>query len=209
MLPNKLEFCGLVLFSGVDHLPDDILLNLDSIRQWAFKQDLVSDPEFQLLLDDRLQNIAKCFSSDDKPQIAIALNESREATHEAKEGLSYMEYPFLPVKTLIQRGEKIKIVYWVMQPSQWDVHGNVLQFGEVRFGFWYPSCQDEFCSLSNAEIITQKFNSLLTQLSNDCPADYPVRSFKDGSKEITVDGVVRARFLKKGRFFDVDLSLTK
>ena len=50
--------------------------------------------------------------------------------------------------------------------------------------------------------MSNKLGARLTELS----ASYPVELFKDGSKVITVDGYVRARFFKDGRFFDVNLT---
>jgi hypothetical protein len=196
MSSDKLEFYGLVFFSGQDLLPGDVLLDLDNLRQWAFKQGLIFDPDAQLLVPERIQTLAKCFSSNDKLLVAISICEGQGKPF-------YVENPYLPVRSLIRRAEEVAIVYWRMVPTEWDSSGEVLRFGEVRFGFWYPGCGEELCSLSTAKRVTAKFDLLLRQL----PRAYEIESFKDGAKEITVDGAVRARFLKEGRLFDVNLSL--
>lgn len=186
MPSNELEFYGLVFFSGSEFLPRDIPLDLDKYREWALRQGLIFDPESQLLHTERVQELAKCFSSDDRLLIAIVIYEDRGE-------LVYTEYPYLHVRSLIRRAEEVKIVYWRMVPNS----------GEVSFGFRYPGCDEELCSFSTAKRVNNKFDLLLAQLSSV----YDVKSFKDGSKEITVDGTVCAQFFKDGRFFDVNLSL--
>ena len=188
------DFSGIVFFSGFDLLPGDLPLGLDNIRRWAFDEGLIDDPEFQLLGAERLQELKKYISSDDQPGIAISLDEGET-------GISYMEYPFLPVRTLVRRGEVIRIVYWAMRPSAKDRRGRIV--GEVRFGFWLSDCADEFCSLSTATLVVEKFGKLLDELSRTTPA----KTLKDGYREITVDGAVRATFRREGRQFHVDLSL--
>ena len=196
MSSNVLQFHGLVFFSGSESLPQDVPLDLQSLREWALEQGLVFEPESQFLSEERLQELAKCFTSSDGLMVAIAIEGSSGE-------LTYAEYRYLPVKSLIRRAEEVEIVYWLMVPTKWDADGKVLHYGEVRFGFWYPGCNEEMCSLSTAERAIAKFGALLSQLSGK----YEVRQFVDGSKEITVDGAVRAKFFREGRFFDVSFSM--
>lgn len=191
---DTLNFSSIVFFSGFELLPDDLILGLDNIRRWAFDQGLIYDPEGQILVTERLQELAKYISSDDQPGIAIALEE--EDT-----GISYMEYPHLSVRSLIRRNEEIRIVYWVMRPTTQDKGGHTL--GEIRFGFWLSDCADEFCSVSNAKLVVEKFAKLLGELSST----YRVKTLKDGSKDITVEGGVWAKFRRAGRQFDVDITV--
>ena len=114
-----------------------------------------------------------------------------------------MEYPYVPVKTLIKKGKDIRIVYWQMRPTVRNVDGKILEYGEVSFGFWYPECDDELCSISTAKKVSAKFGELFLQLSDD----YQKEILKDDIKAIDVDGNVRAKFFKDSRYFDVNLSL--
>lgn len=198
MSSNALQFRGLVFFSGSDLLPQDVPLDLQSIRRWAFERGLVFEPESQLLGEERLRELAKCFTSEDELMVAVVIRK------DLGEWI-YAEYPYLPVKSLIRRAEEVEIVYWRMVPTGWDAGGQVSHYGEVRFGFWYPGCEEEMCSLSTAKRVTAKFGALLSELSRE----YEARLLEDGSKEITVDGAVRARFFREGRFFDVGFSVSE
>lgn len=198
MASDKLDFYGLAFFRGQELLPGDVLLDLDNLRQWALEQGLVFDPDAQFLVPERIQNLAKCFSSDDRLLVAISICEGQGKP-------LYVESPYLPVRSLIRRAEEIAIVYWRMVPTEWGSGSEVLRFGEVRFGFWYPGCDEELCSISTAKRLAAKFDLLCGQLSRA----YEIESFKDGSKEITVNGAVRAKFLKEGRLFDVSLLLAE
>lgn len=194
---DKLTFSSIVFFSGSELLPDDLILGLDNIRHWAFDKNLIDgDVEARLLLTERLQELGKYISSDDQPGIAIALDEKET-------GISYMEYPYLSVRSLIRRDEEIKIVYWVMRPITHDKNGHVV--GDVRFGFWLSDCGDEFCSVSTAKLVVEKFWKLLDELSSI----YHVKTLRDGSKDITIEGAVRAKFRKAGRQFDVNFTVAR
>ncbi|MBN1454465.1 MAG: hypothetical protein JW963_25835 [Anaerolineales bacterium] len=195
MNTNSLKISGFVFFSGTELLPGDLLLDPNVIRQWAMKKGFISDPEFQLLHPEKLQSLSKCFSSEDELLIAIAL-------HNKNGQAFYMEYPYIPVKTLIKHGTDIQLVYWRMSPTVWNQNREVVQFGEVRFGFWHPGCYEELCSLSTGKRVSAKFNLMLDKLSSV----HNIERFEDGSKEIVVDGTVQARFFKDGRYFDVILS---
>ena len=196
MSSNVLRFHGLVFFAGGELLPQDRLLDLESLRRWAIEQGWVFEPESQFLSEERLGELARCFTSSDELMVAVVVQKSLGEW-------SYAEYAYLPVKSLIRRAEEVEVVYWRMVPTGWDVNGRASHYGEVRFGFWYPGCNEELCSLSTARRVTAKFGALLNELSGA----YEVGLLEDGSKEITVDGAVRARFFRDGRFFDVSFSV--
>lgn len=198
MSSGKLKFYGLAFFCGQEQLPRDVPLDLDNLRQWALENGLISDSDAQLLVPERIQNLAKCFSSDDRLLVAISICEGQGESF-------YVENPYLPVRSLIRRAEEVAMVYWRMVPTGWDASGEVLRFGEVRFGFRDPGSGEELCSISTAKRVAAKFDLLLEQLSKV----YEIRSFKDGSKEITVNGAVQGRFFKEGRLFDVSLLLVE
>lgn len=187
---------GLFFFEGQEHIPGDLIPNLTNLRKWAIDEGLIYDPEFQFLNQEIVNSLSAIFASSDGIQIAIAI-------HEEGGDPFYLEYPFLPVKSLIKRGVAVEIYYWKMRPTRWDKDGNITHFGEVRFGFLYPGCHKEICSVSTGKRVVEKFNVLYDQLVDR----YSVKIFDDGAKEITVDGAVRAKFFKDGRYFDVENTL--
>ncbi len=188
-------FYGIVFFSGMEQLPGDIALSLVEIRKWALNQGYITDPEFQLLLDDRVNALSSHFDPEDQLQIALAI-------HPGRGDPFYFEYPYLPVKSLIRRAVEVELYYWRMIPTRWDSNGRIIYYGETKFGFLVPGCNAEICSLSTAKRVVDKFQTLISDLSNE----YPIEEFPDGSREITVDGAVLARFLKDGRHFNITLS---
>jgi len=175
--------------------PDDIPLTFENIRSWAAQNRYVTDPEFQFISKERILSFSKCITSEDNLQIALAI-------HPGDGEPFYMEYPYLSVKDLIRRGETVKLAYWQMKPTRWDADGNILKYGETRFGFYLPGCHDEFCSVSTAKRVVEKLGELLLTLSKS--DKFIFKEFSDGSKEITVDGEVSAKFYKDGRFYDVE-----
>lgn len=192
----NLEFSGFLLLEGIEYIPKDLPLSPKSLREWAYQQGFVTDPEFQILGNERIQKLSSIFSTKDEPMLAIAIHESENAPF-------YMEYFFLPVKALIRLSEVLKVVYWRMIPYRQNAPGTVLEYGEVQIGFWYPGCSEELCTVSNAKKVIEKFGSFVDNLQEDYSKDI----LKDGSKEVNVDGAVLARFFKEGRYFDVELSL--
>lgn len=198
MSQSELEFHGLVTFAGFEFMPKDVPMGVNEIREWAMKQGLITDTEFQLLHQKKIQKLSKCFSSQDELLVAIAI-------HEDSEKKFYMEYPYVPVKTLIKKGNDIQIVYWSMRPTSRTLEGKIVEYGEVSFGFWYLECSEELCTISNAKKVAAKFDELYAKLADE----YETKLLKDGVKDISVDGDIRAKFFKEGRYFDVNLSREK
>jgi len=122
-----------------------------------------------------------------------------------KDNLCYLEYPYIPVKTLIRKGKQIEIVYWQLLPTSWDANGVIKKYGELYFGFWYPNINDEFISMSSAKLVVKKFYKLCQDLSSK----YKPKIIEDGILDIEVDGAVKANFFKAGRSFDVELRQAK
>lgn len=175
-------FQGLNFFDGVENLPGDIPINLNSIREWAAGSNLIFNPN-QLMNEKRIVDISRLCSPEDKLLIGIAISGESGS-------LLYLEYPYLPVHSLIRRGDAVDLVFW-----------KVTSF-DVKFVFWITGCDEKFCTESTAARIVPKFTEMLDKLANV----YPVITHADGSKEITVEGGVRANFLKDGRSFDVELT---
>lgn len=186
-------FSGLMIW-GSEYLPSDILLSVNNIRGWAFEEGLVSEAELQLLTPERIEILAEHFLAEDSLSILIHLYQDPDGN------LTYLEYPHLPINSLIRRSTTVDVVYWTMRPTLWGADGDVQGYGEVRLGFWYPGITTEgFCSVSNARVVTKKFRELYHRLSKR----YPSRVLESGALDITVDGDVKARFFKSGRLFDV------
>lgn len=187
---------GVVMFEGNDRLPGDILFNLESIRNWALKEGLISDPDFQFMNDGKMEELKTVFSPKDQMQIAVAI-------HEGDGDPFYLEYPFIPAKSLIEKGRKVELYYWRMSPSRKNDDGSIKFIGDVKFGFIFPGTYQEICSLSGGVLVTKKFSALFNQLYKSCP----VTTLPNGEISINVEGKVDARFTKSGRKYDVVFSL--
>lgn len=65
-------FSGLV-FWGSEFLPKDIIPTWGNIREWAFEQNLIYEPEFHLITSGRIEELRKHFVYEDKLAILIHL----------------------------------------------------------------------------------------------------------------------------------------
>ncbi len=195
---NHNLFSGLV-FRGSEYLPGDIILSLGNIREWAFKNRIIYDPEAQLIGEEGLKELNKHFVPEDRLAILIYLYKDNE------NNLCYLEYPYIPVKTLIKKNKQVEIVYWQLLPTNWDTNGIVEKYGKLYFGFWYPGINDEFISMSSAKLVVRKFYKLWQDLSSK----YKSKIIGDGILDIEVDGAIKTNFFKIGRSFDVELKYTK
>lgn len=190
-------FLGLVLW-GSEFLPKDIIPTWGNIRGWAFKHKLIWEPELQLITSERIEELMKHFVYEDRLSIIIHLYKDSSGK------LDYLEYPYLPIKTLIKKEKEVEIVYWKMIPTVWNANEKIKKYGEVRFGFWYPNItSEEFQSISNAKLIIKKFEKLFYQLSDI----YEKKILKDGILDAEVDGDLKAKFFKTGRLYNVKLTL--
>ncbi len=198
MIPNSNEyalFSGLI-FWGSEFLPREIIPSLDSIREWAFEEKLTWDAESQLMTSERIEALSEHFVYEDKLAILIHL-------YRKSGNLCYLEHPYLPIKSLIKKAKEVEIVYWQMIPTVWNADGNIKDYGEVHFGFWYPGIGgEEFCSAATAKLVIKKFNDLFHRLSDI----YGKNILNNGVLDIEVDGDVKAKFFKTGRLFDVELT---
>ena len=190
-------FWGMV-FWGSEYLPGDIILSLTEIRKWAFEHGLIADPDFQLITEERVKELKKVFSLEDKLMILIYLDKDEQGE------LFYLEGPFVPVATLIKRRLEIDLVWWQMRPTITDRYGNVKEYGYVRFGFWIPGVtEEELYSESMAKIVTKKFRNLTEELNHEIGG---VRELPDNVLDVEVDGAIKAFFFKRGRYYDVKFS---
>jgi len=188
-------FSGLV-FWGSEYLPDEVILSLSDIHKWAFKKKMILEPESQLIGKERLNELSKHFVSEDQLSILVYLYK------DDKNNLCYLEYPYMPVKTLIKKVKQIEIVYWQLLPKLWDANSTPKNYEELHFGFWYPDIlSDEFASMSFAKLVVKKFYDLYQNLSNE----YETKILNNGTLDITVDGAIKAQFFKTGRLFNVEL----
>ena len=188
-------FSGLV-FWGSEHLPRDLVISLGDIRQWAIDQQLIWDAEAQFVVSERIEELRKHFTPEHELSILIHLYIDDSGK------LAYAEYSYLPIKSLIKMGQQIEIVYWEMMPSVWTSDGSVKEYGEIHLGFWIPNIGDEFCSVSTAKLVIERFQNLYQHMSKD----FDKKKLDNGVLCAEVDGEIKAKFFKSGRFFDVELS---
>jgi hypothetical protein len=189
-------FCGLHFIEGASHLPGSLVPSLTSIRDWAEGAGLVGEREAQELTTDFVEDLACYWSREDELQIAISID--------PRDGdLGYMEYPYVPVKTLIRRELPVELVYWSVphQEFEWDDSDELPpQQSDSRFAFWTSACDGEFCASTTAKLIVPKFVDLLESVADE----FEVHVNADGGREVTAEGLFEARFRKVGRLFDVD-----
>jgi len=113
-------FHGISFFTGTEILPQDMPLDLTTIRKWAFDSGYVYDSEFQLMGEERVKDISQVFTSDDKLLIAISFSEQNEK-------VDYFEFPYIPVQSLIKKKLRTDILYWRISPYQ----ENLTKFNDV------------------------------------------------------------------------------
>lgn len=188
-------FSGLV-FWGSEHLPRDLVISLGDIRQWAVDQRLIWDAEAQFLVADRIKELRKHFTPEHKLSILINLYIDNSGE------LTYAEYPYLPIKSLLKMEQQIEIVYWEIIPSVWTSDGSVKEYGHVHLGFWIPNIGNEFCSVSAAKLVVERFQKLYQHVLND----FDKKRLDNGVLCAEVNGEIKAKFFKSGRFFDVELT---
>ena len=188
MLPNDELyelFTGILFFEGGEHIPDDLPVNLTDIREWAEQSGLIFDPD-QLMNRERFEDISQLCSKEDELLIGLSLSDKHGS-------LVYVEYPYIPVKSLIRRNQDVKLSWWYANER------------ETKFAFWIGECIEEFCSLSTATLVIPAFNVLLDKTMDECG----VALYPDGSREVVAEGMFSARFIKSGRLFDVDFQRMK
>jgi hypothetical protein len=183
--PLSRLFRGLAFFDGATHLPEPIPSRLGSIRDWAERSGLIFDPD-QVLTQERVADISRVCSSEDNLLVAIAISGEPGS-------LNYFEYPFLPVRSLIRRGEPVDLAFWKITAT------------DVKFGFRIAGSAERFLSESTGVHVVPKFAAALKNLGTT----YPVETFADGSKHIAVAEGVRATFSKDARMFEVKLTPVK
>lgn len=198
-MKRNILFNGLV-FWGSAYLPKDIILTLENIRGWAIKNKLIDEIGFQFITPERADNLRKYFSYEDELQILINIYKDDSGN------LNYLEYPFIPIKTLIKKSKEISIVYCQLIPTMWKQNGSVENYGEVYLGFWYPNIiEEEFCSLSTAKLVVRKFYELYYKLSNN----YIKKTLNNNILDITIDGKIKAILFKTGRLYDVEFKVVR
>ena len=178
------SFTGLVFWGG-SLLPRDVLLDLDHIREWATDTGLIFDKD-QFISQETVDDVARLFTTGDRLSVVVHLY------WDASAALCYIEYPYVPVATLIKRQLQVDLVYWNMLTSS------------VRFGFWVQGSSLEMASESTGPMVVSKFKRQFEQVS----VRYPTSAVRDGEQEdgmeiSGIDGAVKANFFKSGRAYDV------
>ncbi|MBC7334478.1 MAG: hypothetical protein H5T85_08535 [Actinobacteria bacterium] len=193
-------FGGLVFIRGGALLPS---YELGEIRKWALKKEMITESELQFLGKERIEGLFGKFLPG---ELLIGIDIFPDPNRFGK--LLYFEFPYISIKSLIKRGEKVEIAYWHLRES--------LPYNEVRFGFWGLGTTEEFCSISNAKLIVKNFEDFFNNLQNRYPINeiidwtHDVKTGKIIEKkynEIEVNGDIIARFYKSNKLFDVELTL--
>lgn len=195
----KALFSGLA-FWGSEYFPQNLILSIDQIREWAKKENLIWDVEAQFISPERISILSRYLKYEDQLYILINLYKDESGK------LHYLEYPYLPIKTLIKKAIEIEVMYWQMRPGTWYADGRAKEYNEVRIGFLYSSIgEEEFCTMSNAKLVVKKFYDLYYLL----PDAYEKKELGFGVLELEVNADVKAKFFKTGRLFDVELTCDK
>lgn len=164
---------------------------------------------------ERTANIVQHFSEEDRLFILIDLYRD----HLSGE-LAYLEYPFVPIRTLIKKQIEIKLQWWKMQTAATDKEGNATGFGDLRFTFYYSDNPEEFASSSTATAVCQKFfngfeqwaqafNGKRGEERRQTVSSATAQTIEEVNHvlEIDVGCDVKAKFFKSGRKFDATLAL--
>jgi hypothetical protein len=177
-------FRGLAFLEGAKQLPEHVPMRLGSIRDWAESSGLILNPD-QILTQERVADISRVCLSEDDLLVGIAIT---------GEPLNvYLEFPYLPVRSLIRRGKPVDLLFWKITAT------------DVKFGFRISGSTETFVSESTGVCVVPKFAEALERLAKA----YPVRTLPDWAKHIAVEGGVRATFLKNNRTFEVQLTRTR
>ena len=168
------------------------------MRAWAIEEAMAIE-EDQFITDDTVAEISKVFTPEDDLSLAVHVTRTTN-------GDIYLEYPFVPMNTLVTRDLEIELTYWAMEPDPRRAGGHSDHHG-VRFGFWVQGSGVEFVSVSWGKIVAQKFERLMRALSDT----YPIvilgqEGHTNAENEITVNGDVKAKFFKTGMAHDVRLT---
>ena len=193
----SLEIQGFQLW-GSHNIPRDVIFDGDHIRQWAIDSGLV-DSEDRLISSDVIEDLSKVFSSEDNLFVVMHVSKSPDG------GLDYMEYPGIPVVTLINKSLELEIVYWRCFNSR------------VEFGFSLNDVPGldgiEFASEATGKLTVPKFREKLELLKHEGWETRPFQESEfDAGEELDVtdqdsDRRVRAIFKKSGRAHDVDIQV--
>ena len=207
-------FSGLTfLGSTLSLLPDEVLprwqgvpfLDLSAwdetlgrIREWAFRERLVSDAD-EFIDEDTVEDVSKIFTPNDGLTIGLHLSPFGLSPND----YMYIEYPVVPMETITKRKLEVELVYLNMPSGSYFNQG-------VRFGFWIHGSTSEFVSVCYGKVVVEKFQELWGRLSEK----YPTIALGDaghypGELDIMVNGDVEARFFKAGMSHDVQFSILR
>ncbi len=92
-----------LVFWGGSYLPDDIYVDLDHIRNWALREQLVWEPESQLITRQTVDEISRFFAREDDLAVVVRLYP------EPSGRLGYLEQPYVPLGILIKKGLEVKL----------------------------------------------------------------------------------------------------
>ena len=151
---------------GSHNIPRDVILDGNHIRQWAIDKGVV-DSEDRLISSDVVEGLSKVFSSEDNLFVVMHVSKNPDGS------LDYMEYPGIPVVTLINKSLELEIVYWRCFNSR------------VEFGFWLNDVPGfggvEFASVATGKLTIPKFRDKLELLKHE---GWETRSFQEDEFDV-------------------------
>ncbi len=189
-------FAGLH-FWGSEHVPGDVPLGLAHLRAWAYESGLVVD-EDQRLNDEQLSDVWKVFTPEDRLLVLVDLSVSNNGSRQ------YLEYPFVPVNTLIQKALEIQLVYVKLVGLGVEDEPADAGYTNAKIGFLVEGSWVEFASETRGVLVVRKLHEFVRQLPNEYGLRESVGEFSERileSPEIGGDYV--ARFSRSGRRHDV------
>ena len=196
-MADSFEFAGLHSWGG-GNIPPDTIFGGDDVLQWAINSGLVNVEERLEAASEILPRLSKVFSVEDNLFVVMHVSKNPDG------GLDYMEYPGIPVVTLINKSLEPEIVYWRCFNSR------------VEFGFSLNDVPGldgiEFASEATGKLTVPKFREKLELLKHEGWETSPFQGDAFDGEELDVtnqdsDRRVRAIFKKSGRAHDVDIQV--
>ena len=196
-LTGNLPIRGVVYWGG-GHLPRDSFPGLPYLRRWAVDSQLISDPDLQFVSTGDVEELRSVVGGDADFMVAVHICESPLG------GLEYLEYPFIPVRSLIKANLLVRLVYWRLEGAERVDPDSDAVPGIIRFGFWLDGTHLEIASESAGIIVNRKFREAFRELRDR----FETRTVQEGGTtqgiEIVPEGAVSARFFRTGRSNDVE-----
>lgn len=199
-------FCGLSYVTGVtgsQMIPKHLDPSLRTLRRWAMSQQLIIDPNRQLITPSHISELKRWFEPGEL-EVALALESLNGERH------LFIERPLVPLDVLVGKDCKLEITYCQIKPNRWNNKGWVISYGGVNLRYRIENSAVEYWSHTKAKRIVQRFVGILPQLPssvyvNNLPHEQVEQRRLVGGKEIRPDRFLSATLKKVGRELDINL----